>query len=134
MTENRKNMKPPRSPEEIEREAYDEIPEITEQDFARARPMREMFPEIVQAFEKMRGQRGPQKTPVKERVGLRLDSDIVEYFRNTGPGWQSRINDILAAHAKQGEFKNLVEPMKERNRSGVLPSRNKISRSKKRTA
>lgn len=55
----------------------------------------------IAALERARGQRGPQKAPTKDRVGLRLDHDVVEYFRSTGPGWQSRINDILAAHVKQ---------------------------------
>jgi uncharacterized protein (DUF4415 family) len=26
---------------------------------------------------------------------LRLDQDVIETFRATGPGWQSRINEIL---------------------------------------
>jgi uncharacterized protein (DUF4415 family) len=78
----------------------EDIPEWTAEDFARARPMREMFPEIVEAFERARGQRGPQKTPTKERVGLRLDSAVVEHFRKTGPGWQSRINEVLAKHVR----------------------------------
>jgi uncharacterized protein (DUF4415 family) len=47
-------------------------------------------------FERTHGQRGPQKAPVKERVGLRLNKDIVDYFRHTGPGWQSRINEVPA--------------------------------------
>lgn len=41
------------------------------------------------------GQRGPQKSPTKTRVTLRLDTDIVEYFRDNGPGWQTRINRTL---------------------------------------
>jgi uncharacterized protein (DUF4415 family) len=76
----------------------EDIPEWTEADFALARPMKEMFPEIIEAFERMRGERGPQKSPVKERVGMRLDADIVRHFRDTGPGWQSRVNDVLRAH------------------------------------
>jgi uncharacterized protein (DUF4415 family) len=63
--------------------------------------MREMFPEIVEAFERARGQRGPQKSPVKDPVAIRLDHEVVAYFRATGPGWQSRINDVLADHVKQ---------------------------------
>lgn len=55
----------------------------------------------IAMFERARGQRGAQKTPVKDRVGLRLDHDIVEHFRATGPGWQSRINAILADHVKR---------------------------------
>lgn len=26
---------------------------------------------------------------------MRLDRDVVEKFRKTGPGWQGRINEIL---------------------------------------
>lgn len=81
----------------------EDIPELTEEILARARPMREMFPEIVEAFERARGQRGPQKTPTKERVGLRLDPDVLAHFRATGPGWQSRINDVLAKHVKDNQ-------------------------------
>ena len=55
----------------------------------------------IAALERARGQRGPQKAPVKDRVGLRLDHDVVEHFRATGPGWQSRINDILVDHVKR---------------------------------
>jgi uncharacterized protein (DUF4415 family) len=35
-------------------------------------------------------------------VALRLDRDVVEHFRRGGPGWQTRINDALAALVKQG--------------------------------
>ena len=41
----------------------------------------------------------PQKTNaipgVKEQVTLRIDQDVLEYFREGGPGWQDRINDAL---------------------------------------
>ncbi len=76
----------------------EDIPELTAEDFARARPTKEMFPDIIKAFERMRGKRGPQKSPVKERVGLRLDADVVEHFRATGSGWQARVNEILKQH------------------------------------
>ncbi len=42
--------------------------------------------------------RGPQKAPTKRLVSPRLDPDIVECFRATGLGWQSRINDTLREH------------------------------------
>jgi uncharacterized protein (DUF4415 family) len=32
---------------------------------------------------------------VKEQVMLRIDQDVLEYFREGGPGWQDRINDAL---------------------------------------
>jgi uncharacterized protein (DUF4415 family) len=78
-----------------------EVRELTDEDFKHFRPAMEVIPHIVEAFERARGERGPQKAPVKDRVGIRLDHSVVEYFRSTGPGWQSRINDVLAAHVKQ---------------------------------
>lgn len=93
-------IRPGESPDDFEKRVGDDIPEWTEKDFARARPISD-FPELQEAFERARGQRGPQKTPVKDRVGLRLDHDVVEHFRATGPGWQSRINDILVEHVKR---------------------------------
>jgi uncharacterized protein (DUF4415 family) len=32
---------------------------------------------------------------VKEAVTLRLDQDVLEFFREDGPGWQDRINAAL---------------------------------------
>lgn len=85
-------------------DADGEVRELTEADFARFRPAMEVIPHIVEAMEalrKQRGQRGAQKSETKDRIGLRLDHNIVEHFRATGPGWQARINDILADYIKQ---------------------------------
>ena len=79
-----------------------EVRELTAEDFRHFRPSSD-FPELVEAFERARGQRGPQKAPVKDRVGLRLDHEVVEHFRATGPGWQSRVNDILVEHVKRNK-------------------------------
>jgi len=37
----------------------------------------------------------PRKAAPKQAVNLRLDSDVLAYFRDEGPGWQSRINAAL---------------------------------------
>lgn len=34
---------------------------------------------------------------VKEQVTIKLDSAVIEYFQEDGPGWQDRINDALRA-------------------------------------
>ncbi len=39
--------------------------------------------------------RGPQAAPTKVLTSLRLDADILEYFKSQGSGYQSRINDAL---------------------------------------
>jgi uncharacterized protein (DUF4415 family) len=33
--------------------------------------------------------------PIKEMVTIRLDADVLEYFRRPGPGYQTRINAVL---------------------------------------
>jgi uncharacterized protein (DUF4415 family) len=38
---------------------------------------------------------GSVKANRKEQVALRLDPEVVAYFRSTGAGWQSRINEAL---------------------------------------
>ena len=63
-------------------------PEWTEADFARARPAAEIVPQLVR-------RRGPQKAPTKEAVTLRLDRDLLERLRASGPGWQGRANALL---------------------------------------
>lgn len=42
-----------------------------------------------------RGKRGPQKAPTKKLVSLRLSSEVVDHFRSTGRGWQTRIDSTL---------------------------------------
>jgi uncharacterized protein (DUF4415 family) len=40
----------------------------------------------------------PKAAHPKKLVSLRLDQDVIERFRATGAGWQSRINDTLKQH------------------------------------
>jgi uncharacterized protein (DUF4415 family) len=42
-----------------------------------------------------RGKRGSQKAPTKKLVSLRLSPEVVEHFKATGPGWQTRIDGAL---------------------------------------
>ena len=71
----------------------EENPEWTREDFAGARPAHEVLPaEVLSAFRKTRG---PQKSPKKVPVSIRLSLDVVEHFKATGPGWQRRIDETL---------------------------------------
>lgn len=72
-------------------EADRDNPEWTAADFERARPMAAL-PESLR--EKLRG-RGPQQSPTKERVTIRLSREVVEEFRATGAGWQTRMDSAL---------------------------------------
>ena len=53
----------------------------------------------LRQFRKSRGR--PQGSGKKEQVTLRLDTDILEQFRATGNGWQTRINEALKDWIKQ---------------------------------
>jgi uncharacterized protein (DUF4415 family) len=39
--------------------------------------------------------RPPLRGQAKRQVTLRLDGDVIERFRASGPGWQARINAAL---------------------------------------
>ncbi len=49
----------------------------------------------------MRRGRGRQRTPTKVLTTLRLDADVLAFFRSQGPGYQSRINAALRRVAKR---------------------------------
>jgi uncharacterized protein (DUF4415 family) len=44
--------------------------------------------------------RGQQKTPTKQPVSIRLSSEVVEYFKSTGKGWQTRMDEVLRDYVK----------------------------------
>lgn len=67
--------------------------------FARARPAGEAHPQVVRRHQQGHGGR---KGPAKERITIRLDGDIVAYFRATGPGWQARLNNSLRSAIAHG--------------------------------
>ena len=48
-----------------------------------------------------RGKRGPQKTPTKKLVSLRLSPEVIDHFKSTGPGWQTRIDSTLLKSIKK---------------------------------
>jgi uncharacterized protein (DUF4415 family) len=77
-------------------ELHDENPEWTERDFVKARPAAEVLPPEVIAQFKNKGGRPRIENP-KEAVKLRIDADVLAKFRESGPGWQTRINGILRA-------------------------------------
>ena len=47
------------------------------------------------AEKRKRGQRGPQQAPTKQLVSVRYSPEVLTYFKATGAGWQTRMNDAL---------------------------------------
>lgn len=47
------------------------------------------------------GGRGPQKAPVKQAISVRFSPEVLEYFRSTGAGWQTRMDGALKEWIKE---------------------------------
>ena len=72
----------------------DDAPEWTDEVFDRAAI--HDGNRLVKAAQGTLTRRGrPKLANPKRQVTLRLDSDVIDRLRKTGPGWQSRINEIL---------------------------------------
>jgi uncharacterized protein (DUF4415 family) len=43
--------------------------------------------------------RGPGKKPAKQAINIRLEVEVLEAYKATGPGWQGRMRDAIEAAA-----------------------------------
>jgi uncharacterized protein (DUF4415 family) len=111
-------------------ELHDENPEWTEQDFAKAKPASEVLPPEVMAQFKKKGGRPRSENP-KQAVKLRIDADVLAKFRESGPGWQTRINGILRAAvsvpASRAKAKAAAKRMAPKRASGKKRTRPKAA-------
>jgi len=73
--------------------AVSDNPEWTEADFKKARPFAEMFPELAESIKRSRGR--PALERPRKQISIRLDPDVIDKFKATGPKWQSKINEVL---------------------------------------
>ncbi len=73
-------------------DAKGEVRELTATDMKRFRPAQELLPDALLA---KIGIRGRQKAPIKERITIRLSTEVVKPFRDTGDGWQTRVDTAL---------------------------------------
>jgi len=80
-----------------------EVRELTRKEIREMRPAAEVLPpELAAALPKRRpGQRGLQKSPTKVAVTVRYSREVVEHFRATGPGWQTRMDEALRQWIKR---------------------------------
>lgn len=75
-----------------------DAPEATPAQLAQAKPFELAFPALAAVARKAAGR--PKAANPKVAISVRLDADVVEAFKSTGRGWQSRMNKALrdAAH------------------------------------
>ena len=73
-------------------DADGEVRELTADDMAKFRPAAEV---LSSSLKKKLGVRGPQKAPTKVRITIRLSREVVDQFRESGEGWQTRVDAAL---------------------------------------
>ena len=78
---------------------YDPMPELTDKEIKQLRPARELFEEMGIPMPVPRGR--PKAERPKKSVTIRLDAEALDYLRSTGPGWQTRVNDLLVKEARR---------------------------------
>ena len=81
-----------------------EVRALTVADMKRFRPAKNALPGPLLAKLEVPV---PQKAPVKERITIRLSPDVVQPFRATGEGWQTRIDAALKDWLKSHEPEKL---------------------------
>ncbi len=84
-------------------DAQGEVREITSTDLKGFRPAREALPASLR---RKVGIRGPQKAPTKERITIRLSPEVVQRFRATGDGWQTRVDAALQDWLKSHKLRS----------------------------
>ena len=52
----------------------------------------------LEMFARAVARKGLKPVPKKALLSLRIDSDVIEWFRKQGPGYQSRMNALLRAY------------------------------------
>jgi uncharacterized protein (DUF4415 family) len=74
-------------------DAVSDNPEMTDAELRELRPFREVFPELAASIDRKLGR--PKAESPKKAISLRLDAEVIERFKATGDGWQSRMNEAL---------------------------------------
>lgn len=92
--EHQKEFQPGRGYSKEDWDAVSDNPPLTEEEKKTLRPFKEAFPEAAAEMEKaVRGR--PKADVTKTPVTIRLDPDLIQHYKATGKGWQSRMNDDL---------------------------------------
>jgi uncharacterized protein (DUF4415 family) len=79
-----------KTPEEARRIALRNLAEITDEEDARLTAAA-----LADKDNPPRRLGRPPLLAPKQAVKLRLDRDVIESFKSSGPGWQSRMNEAL---------------------------------------
>jgi len=76
----------------IKPEEYEDIPELTDEWFEKA---------DMHVGGKLVRRGRPPSDARKEAVSIRLSPEVLRHFRERGPGWQTRIDEVLRDWVKR---------------------------------
>lgn len=79
--------------------ADSENPAWSKETFRRARKAREVLPELfgsAKAKRMLRPRGRPKTDNARTAISLRLPPEVLERWKATGPGWQTRMVKVLA--------------------------------------
>ena len=62
--------------------------------------------------------RGPQRAPTKVLTTVRLDADVIAFFKAQGRGYQTRINEELRKVVAKGLTPRSTRPREKAARAG----------------
>ncbi len=86
---------PPLTTEEIEtimnfnNTDFSDCPSQTKEELAKFKPLKEVKPELYAIL------KSELYKPKKTEIHMRIDSDVLEWFKSQGKGYQTRINETL---------------------------------------
>lgn len=81
---------------------HDDIPELTDADFARAKPFKDVFPAQYDSWKRGRGR--PKVETPKQHIGFRLAADIVASIKASGRGYNARVEKVLRDALAKGKL------------------------------
>ena len=70
---------------------------------ARLRASVSVEDELLRLAEEGAGSESRWNRPRKQRISLRVDCEVVDWFKSKGPGYQTRINRILRSVMVEGK-------------------------------
>ena len=78
-----------------------ENPELDADWFANAKPASEVLPSAIYAALSKRPRGRPKADATKVFTAIRLDADLLNAFKATGKGWQTRMNAALRQYLQE---------------------------------
>jgi uncharacterized protein (DUF4415 family) len=80
-----------------------EVRELTAEDFRTARPLRDEFPDLAEYARKRKAGR-PKSVAPKRLQSFKLSPDVIEGIRNSGKGYNARVEAVLRQALDEGRI------------------------------